>query len=448
MIKTRFIEEIIKDGKNNHEKIYGWLIKKRQTKNYIFLDVKDSTGIIQVTLCKKKIDEKDIDSIKGLRLNSAISVTGTYVNVRGQPEIIASFCKIEKGATLNLQPNPNNAHLNPFNENFIKHLAKHPTFYISNRILAAALKIKSRFRYNLASWFWNNKYIQMEPPEFTNQTLYDDKGAFWIDLNGQKVSLSRCATFHLEPGLMAYEKVFCITDTHANEMSRSNRHLAEFAHLKAELAWVNLEDLMSIAGKMLYETAKQTVNDCQKEIEILGLGDIIEHKLSKLNPDCYKIITYDDAVELIRRKGKSREYGRSLSTEDERILTQAHNNSFLWVKYVPCTAEGFPFKRKKDSPHLTMVSDLIAPDGFGEILGTAEKITEYDELLSRMKEKGKSTPEQIERYKDYLDLRKFGLPEHGGIGMGIERAVRFLLELKHVRYTRPFPVIHGTKINF
>ena len=448
MIKTRFIEQIIKDDEKNHEKIYGWLIGKRETKNYIFLDIKDSTGILQATLSKKEFAQKDIDSIKKFSLNSAISVAGTYVAFRGQPEIIASSCKIEKAATLKLQPNPNSSRLSPFSENFTKHLAKHPTFYISNRILATVLKVKSRFRYNLANWFWNDKYVQMEPPEFTNQTLYEDKGAFWINLNGQKVSLSRCATFHLEPGLMAYEKVFCITDTHANEMSRSNRHLAEFTHLKAELAWVDLEDLMSIAGKMLYETAKKTVSDCQKEIEILGLGDIIEDKLNKLNPDNHKIITYDDAVELIRKKDKSQKYGKSLSTGNEKILTKAHNNSFLWIKYIPCTVEGFPFKRKKDSPNLTMASDLIAPEGFGEILGTAEKITDYDELLSRMKEKGKNTPEQLKRYKDYLDLRKFGLPEHGGIGMGIERAVRFLLHLKHVRYTRPFPVIHGTKINF
>jgi len=448
MIKTRFIEEIIKDNKEGNEQVHGWIIGKRKSKNYIFLDIKDSTGVIQVVLNKKKNVHEDIDYIKNLKLNSAVSVTGLYNNSRNQPEIIASFYKIEKEATLNLQPNPSNPLLNPFNENFIKHLTKHPTFYISNRKLATVLKIKSRFRHNLASWFWSNKYVQMEPPEFTNQTLYDDNGAFWINLNGQKISLSRCATFHLEPGIIAYEKVFCITETHANEMSRSKRHLAEFTHLKAELAWANLEDLMSIAGKMLYETVRQTVSDCQKEIEILGLGKIIEDKINRLNPKNYKIISYDDAIELIKKKGKSFDYGKSLSNKDEEILTLAHNNSLLWIKFIPCTAEGFPFKRKNDAPHLTMVSDLIAPGGFGEILGIAEKITDYDELLSRMKEKRKDTPEQLERYKDYLDLRKCGLPEHGGIGMGIERVVRFLLDLKHVRYTRPFPVIHKTKINF
>ena len=95
-----------------------------------------------------------------------------------------------------------------------------------------------------------------------------------------------------------------------------------------------------------------------------------------------------------------------------------------------------------------MTCDLIAPEGYGEILGTAEKITDRDELLARMEEKGKHTPDQLERYQDYLDLRLFGLPEHGGIGMGIERAVRYLLDLPHVRFTRPFPVLHGTRVHF
>jgi asparaginyl-tRNA synthetase len=448
MIKTRFIENIIKDNTQSQEEISGWLIGKRETKNYFFLDLKDSTGIIQIVVNKKDFPQKNITSIKKIKLNSAISVKGEYVNSGNQPEIIASSYNIEKEATINLQPNPNDPYLDPFDTNFIKQLTKHPTFYISNRKLAAALKIKSRFRYNLSNWFWNNNYVQIEPPTFTNQTLYGDEGVFWVELNGQKVSLSRCATFHLEPSLISYEKVFCITDTHANEMSRSNRHLAEYTHLKAELTWVNLEELMNIAGKMFYETAKQTINDCQKEINILGLENIIENKIKKLNPYNHAVITYDAAVELILKTNKPFKYGKSLSTDDERLLTEAHNNSFLWIKYIPCSAEGFPFKRKKDAPHLTMVSDLIAPDGFAEILGTAEKITEYAELIERMKEKGKNTPDQLKRYKDYLDLRKLGLPEHGGIGMGIERAVRYLLNLNHVRYTRPFPVVHGTKINF
>jgi len=199
---------------------------------------------------------------------------------------------------------------------------------------------------------------------------------------------------------------------------------------------------------MLFEVAEKTVNDCQREIKLLSIGDKILQKMEKLDPANHQIITYDHAVACLHKRGKKFRYGKSLSTSDEKELTKANNNSFVWVKYIPCSAEGFPFKRKADQPNLAMVCDLIAPDGYAEILGTAEKITDYNELLERMAEKGKDAPEQLERYQDYLNLRKYGLPEHGGIGMGIERAVRYLLDLSHVRYTRPFPIVHGTKVNF
>ncbi len=448
-MKKRYINDIVEWGKNSEEEVKGWLVGKRNNKDYLFLDIRDSTGTIQVIIDKDKFTPNKIAEIQSIQLESAISLMGNYqLSDRGQPEIIVSSIKVEGNASLRISPRPNSPTFDPFDPKHSAQLTKHPSFYLRNPKLAAAFKVKSRFRHNLGQWFWDHGYTQFEPPTITTQTLYDDKGVFWINLNGQQVSLSRCATFHLEPSLMAYEKVFCITDSHANEMSRSDRHLAEYTHLKVELAWVNLDDLIDIAGKMFYEVAKKTVDDCSREIETLKLENHINQTIYQLNPANHTMITYDEAVAYIQSQGKEFEYGKSLSTSDERELTKANNESFVWIKYVPCSAEGFPFKRKKDAPHLTMTCDLIAPNGYAEILGTAEKIVDYKELLERMAEKGKDTPEQLERYKDYLDLRKYGLPEHGGIGMGIERAVRYLLDLKHVKFTRPFPVLHGTRVNF
>ena len=447
-MKKRYINDIIEGG-DREEFVQGWLVSRRKGKNYFFLDITDSTGRIQVVIDKNTLSEDQLAVVKSIPLESAVSLKGEYqLSESGVPEILASSIEVEGVASLRLSPRPNSPRFDPFDSKHTEQLTKHPTFYIRNPKLAAALKFKSRFRHNLAQWFWDHGYTQFEPPTFTTQTLYDDSGVFWLDLNGQKVSLSRCATFHLEPALMAYEKVFAITDSHANEMSRSDRHLAEYTHLKAELAWVNLDDLIAIAGEMFYDVARRTVDDCSREIETLNLVRKIDTRVRKLNPNNHTTITYDEAVELLNGEGEVMEYGRSLSSRNEKRLTEMVDHNFLWIKHIPCSAEGFPFKRKPDAPHLTMACDLIAPGGYAEILGTAEKIVDYQELLERMGEKGKDTPEQLARYKDYLDLRRYGLPEHGGIGMGIERAVRYILDLSHVRFTRPFPSIHGTKINF
>ena len=147
----------------------------------------------------------------------------------------------------------------------------------------------------------------------------------------------------------------------------------------------------------------------------------------------------------MKQNGVEFEYGKSLTPRQEQILTKHFDENFVWVKYIPYTVEGFMFKRKEDNNFLTLTCDLIAPNGFGEILGCAEKMTDYAEIISSMKQRGKES--DYRRYKDYAELHKLGLPPHGGIGMGIERAVRYLVDIEHVKYLKPFAVIKNSQIN-
>lgn len=444
-MKNIYIKDLYSSNSDEIE-LKCWLLRKRVHSEFIFLDLVDSTGKIQGVVSKKDFPAL-YDSLKRLKDDSAISVNGEVES--GKEGLDFNIRKVDVAAesTLNLTPNPRKI-INPFSQSYVERIGLHPTFYMRNEKIAAAVKVKSYFKKNLADFFWEKGFMQFDPPTITLQTLYDDDSAFWIKINGQDATLSRCATFHLEPALFAYEKVFAITNSFSNERSRSDRHLSEYTHLKAELAWVNLDELIDFAGNMYYEVSKKTVHDCKDEISVLGLFDTIDERVEKINPENAVLITYDDAFKILMKKEIDFEYGKSLSTADEKIITNYFGEKFVWIKYIPRSAEGFPFKIKTDSPHLTMACDLISSNGFGEILGTAEKITDYDELLERMNEKGKISDEQIARYADYLDLRKNGLPDHGGIGMGIERAVRYLLNLPHVRNTKAFPVVFGTKVNF
>lgn len=440
MVKSNFIKDL---RFNENIELLCFVSNKRNHKNIIFLDLYDSTGCIEAVATVNEC--KNFSDIERVTKESAVLVKGFLKNRNNKKEFIIINLSILALASISLSPSPNSKNIDILDTKFARQVIEHPTFYIRNHKLSTIYKIKSVFKRVMQDYFWDRNFIEFEAPTLTRQTLYDDSGAIWLDVEHQNISLSRCATFHLEPAIIPYEKVFTITNSHADEKVKTNRHLVEYLHLKAEMCWWNLDELINFAGQMYFEIAKETYKRCANEIHYIVSEDIIKEKLRKLNPKNHIYITYDEAVKILADYSIDFEYGKSLTTNQEKILTKHFGENFVWVKYIPYTVEGFMFKRKDDNHFLTLTCDLIAPNGFGEILGCAEKMTNYDDLISSMKEKDKY--KDYKRYKDYVELHKLGLPQHGGIGMGIERALRYLLDIEHVKYTKPFAVIKGTQIN-
>ena len=437
-------ELFIKDLRNNTKcSLKCWIANKRESKNYLFLDVYDSTGRIQAVANKNQT--KDYSKLIKLARESCIELNGNVVLNKDDLEFAIESFNVIAESTLQISPYPNEAGFNILDDKYGQQFITHQTFYIRNRLLTDVYYIKAIFKRELQNYFWSKGFVEFEPPTFTRQTLYDDSGAIWLNRDNQNISLSRCATFHLEPALMSFEKLFTITNSHADEKVKTNRHLIEYLHMKAEMAWVTLEELIEFAKEMYYEVAVNTYNKCKEKIDNIVGEKIIKEKLEKLNPKNHKLITYDEAVSIIKDAGVEFEYGKSLTTKQEKIITKHFNENFVWVKYIPYTVEGFMFKRKEDNSFLTKTCDLIAPKGFGEILGCAEKMETYEEIISSMEQKNKM--KDFDRYKDFAELHKFGLPPHGGIGMGIERAVKYLLNLSHVKFIKPFAIIKNSQIN-
>lgn len=433
----------IRDVKNNEYcSIKCWIADKRQSKHHLFLNVYDSTEQMECIVDDTNSCFSDLCKITR---ESCVELFGSKQNYSGKYEFVIDKFVVVAQSSINLTPSPNKKGFNVFDEKFARNVIEHPTFYIRNRTLANVFYVKAIFKREIQNYFWSRNFVEFEAPTLTKQTLYDDSGAIWLENNGQKVSLSRCATFHLEPAIIAFEKIFTITNSHADEKVKTNRHLIEYLHLKAEMAWVNLEELIEFAKNMYYAVAMATYEKCKSIIDNLIGEKVISEKLEKLNPKNHVLITYDEAVKLLTEAGYDFEYGKSLTTKQEQYLTKYFDENFVWVKYIPYKVEGFMFKRKSDNDFLTMTCDLIAPNGFGEILGCAEKMTDYDEIISSMEQKNKM--KDFDRYKDFANLHKLGLPPHGGIGMGIERAVRYLLNINHVKYLKPFAVIKSTQIN-
>ena len=439
-MKKIYVRDMVE---NNSYELMCWVANKRIFKNMIFLSLYDSSGTIQGIVTREKCTK--FEELSKVSNESAIKVIGDIIMYDNKKQFRISDYELYAISTLKISPYPNENGFNVFDHKFSHQVISHPTFYIRNRKLSNVYYLKSCFKREMQNYFWNLGFVEFESPSLTKQTLYKDSGALWLEVQHQKVSLSRCATFHLEPALIPYEKVFTITNSHADERVRTNRHLIEYLHLKVEICWTNLEELIEFAGKMYYDIAINTYQNHKEKFHEIVDERIIKKKLNQLNPTNHVMITYDDAVNILKDNKIDFEYGKSLTTKQEKIITKHFNNKFVWIKYIPYTVEGFMFKRNENNPFLTQTCDLIAPNGFGEILGCAEKMTNYDEIINSMKEKDKYN--DFERYKDYALLHQFGLPFHGGIGMGIERALRFLLNLDHVKYTKPFAVIKGSGIN-
>ena len=431
----------IKDLKQIEEtELYCFISNKRKFKNIIFLDVYDSTGEVQAIVSKNKCE--DYDEIKKIMVESAVKLFGK-MNKEGSFEV--TRCEIIASSKLNLQVSPNSKKFNPLLPKNSKYVIDHNTIYIRNRLLSKIYFLKSCLKKEMQDYLWSKDFIEFESPTLTKQTLYENEKAIWFDFNNTMISLSRCATFHLEPSVIPYEKVFTITNSFSGEPIKSNRHLAEYMHLKIEICWINLEELIDFAGQMYYSIAQKMISKYKNDFLLVVSEEKLNDKLEKINPKNHVIITYEEALNILKDHKCFLEFGKSLTTKQEKILTAHFGERFVWVKYIPYTVEGFMFKRNKENNTLTQTCDLIAPEGFGEILGCAEKITDYDELISSMKQKDKY--KDYKNYEDYALLHKYGLPFHGGIGMGIERAIRYLLDLEHVKYTKPFAVLKSNKIN-
>lgn len=436
-MKKIFISEIVANSYSTVD-LYCWVKQARHQGSIIFLDLIDSTGTLQVVASRKEVDIKTFEIALSVGSDDALLVKLVFVN----DEYHLNDIKIIAASTLNLLPNPR-SDFDIFNNKYTDHILRNRTHYIKNSKQAALLSFKSKFIYEIHNYFQKENYTFVDAPVLTEMLLYEDSSAFSIkygENDKYTAWLSQCNTFQLEPAILAFEKVYNVTPSFRAEHSRSDRHACEYYHLKAEIAWAKLEDIVKTAEEAIYTISMNTYKKSERELKILGLS-YKELRLELLVPP-FKAIEYDEAVGILNQHNRNFEWGKSLSTEDETFLTEHFGNKFLWIKYIPASAEGFPFSLHAQNNLLTMTQDLIAPFGFAEIIGTAEKITDKEMLYHRMEEKGKTSPDQLERYKSYIELRDSGLPFHGGLGMGLDRVVRYLTRANHIKDVFSFPRLY------
>jgi len=428
-MKNTFIEDILKMDSETEIFLLGWIASKRKYKKVIFIDVIDSTGKIQAII--EKHENNDLfHKVASCKIGDAIRIKGKLMCDKTQKQIVLEEIHVISRNNVHLSPNPYKLS-DIFSEKYVNYFMNNRHFYMKHPKFMAVLRARHKMIDSLRDFFKKQGLTEITAPILTQIPLYPENTAFCIDFWGTKVFLTQCVAFYLESAVLSFEKVFNIGPSFRREKSKGRRHLAEYWHVKVELAWANIDDIIRFAEDMIYYLAKQLRQNARSELEVLNV--FID--LDKLRPP-YPQISYDEALEILERKGKPLEWGRSFGADEEKLLSEEFQTPF-WIRGIPKVIEPFPYELDENNPNITKVADLIAPEGFGELLGVAEKIWKYDKLIRKMQEKG--IDPKTKKYEWYLNLREFGCVPHSGIGIGVERVLRWLLKLSHVRDTIPFP---------
>ncbi len=414
------IKEIMKENKVGKKvKIRGWVYRKRNLKNKIFLVVRDSSGIIQ---CVIKKENKNFDKAKKIQIEGSLEVEGTLERDKRAPggyEIKISKMKVfDYGEIFPLKGNEKpEAILN------WRHL------WIRSRKFVAISKIRNALIRGMINYFEREGWYWTFPPILTPSACEGTTELFEVKYFGKKAYLSQSAQLYLEALIFSLEKVFSFTPSFRAEMSRTKRHLHEFWHLEAEAAWMNMKEMMKVTEEVIKEGIREAIK-LKDEFKILG-RDV--EKVRKYVNEPFEVMTYDEAIEELEKKGLKIKWGDDLGADEERELTLTHENPIFVIRY-PRMAKAF-YMKESGNGRTVENFDLLAPEGYGEIVGGSQREDNYDILMKKIKEFKLNPPD----YRWYLDLRKYGSVPHSGFGIGVDRLTMWITGIEHIRETLPFP---------
>ncbi|MGC9121796.1 MAG: asparagine--tRNA ligase, partial [Thermogladius sp.] len=299
----------------------------------------------------------------------------------------------------------------------------------------AIWKIKHTILDASREWFKKDGWWEVTPPILTASACEGGATLFPVQYFEKQAYLSQSAQLYLEVMIFSLEKVWSLTPSFRAEQSRTRRHLAEYWHLEAEAAWYDMNDMMRVVESLVSHIANRVLEERRRELDALG-RNVDSLKTAVETP--YPRIKYDEAIEILQKKGVDIKWGSDLGADEERLLTQEFDRPFF-VTHFPKEIKSFYMKLDPENPRVVLGFDLLAPEGYGEVVGGSQREDDYDKLLQRIVENGYN----VDDYKWYLDLRKYGSVVHSGFGLGIERLLMWIAGLEHIRDAIPFPRFRG-----
>ncbi len=417
------IQDILKDEKIGEEvELKGWVYRERDSKNIAFIVLRDSTGTIQAVF-KKDENPGAFQNALDATLESAVKIKGTLKEDERSPvgyEIEGQNLEIvHKAERFPITEDQSTEFLND-----VRHL------WIRSKDITNMMKVRHTILDAARQYFDITGAYEVHPPIFTPNACEGGTELFEVEYFDEEAYLSQSVQLYLEALIYSLENVYSLTPSFRAEKSRTRRHLTEYWHLEWEGAWQNHEDNMEMQEELIEFIVDKVVEKNPEELEALGRDPETLKQVEVPFPR----MTYTEAVEKLQDEGFDIEWGEDLGTKEERHLTEDRKVPLIITEY-PMEVKTFYMKPKPDNPDVVLNNDMIAPEGFGEVIGGSERETDVEALEERIKEQG--IP--LEDYEWYLDLRRYGSIPHSGFGLGVERLVRWICNQDHIRDTIPFP---------
>lgn len=406
----------------------GWVYTKRSSGKIWFLILRDGTGYTQGVISQENVPDEVFDLEPVLTQESSVSLTGLVKEDKrsiGGYELDVSDIKVHQIA--DKYPITKKEHGTAF-------LMDNRHLWLRSRKQNAVLKVRAETVRAIRDYFDSNGFVNLDTPIFTANACEGTTTLFETEYFGQKAFLAQSGQLYNEANIMSFGKVYCFGPTFRAEKSKTRRHLTEFWMVEPEIAYCDLDENMDWGEGLICHIVQWALENCREQLEVL---DRDTSQLEKIKAP-FPRISYTEAVDILNDKGESFEWGGDFGGGDETVISQ-HFNSPVIVHRFPAAIKAFYMKRDPEDDKLALGMDILAPEGYGEVIGGGEREDNHDTLVRRINEH--KLPK--DSFQWYLDLRKYGTVPHSGFGLGVERTVSWICGISHLREAIPFPrMIH------
>jgi asparaginyl-tRNA synthetase len=405
--------------------VRGWLYGKRSSGKIQFLIVRDGTGYLQVVVPKADVPPSVWETAEKASQEASLAVVGMVREDKRAPggyEMTATSVEI-LGPSENYPITPK--------EHGVDFLMSQRHLWMRSSKQHAVLRVRSELEQAIHDFFYAREYVRIDSPILTPAACEGTSTLFETQYTEEeKAYLSQSGQLYLEPAAAAFGKVYCFGPTFRAEKSKTRRHLREFWMVEPEVAFMEIDGLMELAEDFIVEIVARVLDRCREDLKRL------ERDISKLESvkRPFPRFNYRDAVEILKKKGFDVKFGDDFGGDEETALASDFDRPIMITRY-PVSIKAFYMQPDPKDPEVVLGLDMIAPEGYGEIIGGSQRIHDHDLLLARIQEH--HLP--IEAFQWYLDLRKYGTFPHAGFGMGVERVVAWISGVPHLRETIPYP---------
>ena len=434
MSKQHYIASILAGVHDSEEvELRGWIHRTRGSNKIRFIVLRDSTGTIQCVAKQDVLGSEMFEALAGALIETSLIVKGDVISTDREHghEILIKHAEIV-GPVDPERPFPiTESAMEAAESGETEFLLDHRHLYLRTSRMTTMLKIRSSVFGAIHAYFRDKEFIEYQAPSFVAGAVEGGSTLFEVPYFGRKAYLTQSWQLYAEAAMPALERLYTIAPSFRAEKSRTRRHLTEFWHAEMEVAWAGNLEIMEHGEALVQHIARTLLDERSEELASVGRNlELIERFANRPYPR----IRYDEAIERLKAKGVDVEWGEDLDYSKEKILTQDFDVPHFLTHY-PRIAKPFYHRPDPDDDKYVLCHDLLAPEGYGEIIGGGERTWSEPEILERIDEEG--TPR--EPYEFYIDVRRYGGVPHGGFGLGVERVCAWLAGADHIREVIPFP---------